>query len=131
MLAHASSFSFPFIPRLLKKRLKKNKIQKRGAGWEKFENGYLPPIDRAGGVGPETSRLSSGREVSKLLRGPSSGPFLIREEASEASRPPNGREIPPAYFFYFLLELIFYKLFKIHTFSNTRFISPYSFVDII
>jgi hypothetical protein len=57
--------------------------------------------------------------------------FFIREEALETSHPPNGREVPTSLiFYYFLLEFMFYKLFKIYTFFKYKIYSPYSFVYI-
>jgi hypothetical protein len=52
-----------------KKGLKK--IEKGVPGGKNWKNRYLPPVDRAGGVGPGTSRPSSGREVPKIFSGPS------------------------------------------------------------
>jgi hypothetical protein len=50
--------------------------------------------------------------------------FLIREEAPETSRPPNGQEVPISLiFYYFLLEFMFYKLFKIYTFFKYKIYS--------
>jgi hypothetical protein len=94
------------------------------------KNRYLPPVDRTGGVGPGISRLSSGREVPEA---PPEGLFANKKYFLFAKRPlrhparPVGGMHPPAYF---LLELIFYKLFKIHTFFKYKIYSPYSFVDI-
>jgi hypothetical protein len=49
--------------------------------------------------------------------------FLIAKRSlRQASRPASGREVPLLIFYYFLLEFMFYKLFKIQTFLNTRFI---------
>jgi hypothetical protein len=51
----------------LKKRLKKIKFEKGVPIGKKSKNGYLLSVDRAGGVGPGTSRPTSGREVPKLI----------------------------------------------------------------
>jgi hypothetical protein len=60
----------------LKKGFKKIKIRKTVLVGNNLKNGCLPPVDRAGGVGPGTSRPSRGRDVPKnfcrpLLRAPS------------------------------------------------------------
>jgi hypothetical protein len=55
------------------KRNKKIKFEKGEPDRKKSKNGCLPPADRVGGVGPGTSRPSSGREVPKIFRGPSRG----------------------------------------------------------
>jgi hypothetical protein len=47
-----------------------------------LKNGYLPPADWAGGVGPGTSRSSSGREVP---RGPLREFFICEEVPAGAS----------------------------------------------
>jgi hypothetical protein len=44
---------------------KKIKFGKGELDGKNSENRYLPPVDRAGGVGPGTSRPSSGREVPR------------------------------------------------------------------
>jgi hypothetical protein len=38
--------------------------------WKFLKNRYLPPDQRAGGVGPETSRPSNGREVPNFFSSP-------------------------------------------------------------
>jgi hypothetical protein len=52
-----------------------------------LKNGYLPPADWAGGVGPGTSRPSSGRDVP---RGPLREFFICEEVPAGA-----GGGIPP------------------------------------
>jgi hypothetical protein len=59
----------------LKKRLKKFKFGKGVPIRKISENGYLPPDQRAGGMGPGTSRPLDGREVPKLFPDPSRGPL--------------------------------------------------------
>jgi hypothetical protein len=57
------------------KEFKKIKFEK-GVPIRKFsKNGYFPPDQRAGGVGPETSRPFNGREVPKLFPGLSREPL--------------------------------------------------------
>jgi hypothetical protein len=53
------------------KRIKKIKFKKEVPDTKNSKNGYFPPVDRAGGMGPGTSRPSNGREVPKLFAGPS------------------------------------------------------------
>jgi hypothetical protein len=118
----------------LKKGLK-IKFEKWVPVVKNWKNGYLPPVDWAGGMGPGTSRPSSGRDVPKIFPGPSQEPlkkFLIREELPEAGIPPGQwAGGAPAYFFcYILLEFMVYKPFEIQNFFKYNIYSPYSFVYI-
>jgi hypothetical protein len=54
-----------------KKGFKKIKFEKGVLIWKISKNGYLLPDQRAGGVGPETSRPSNGREVLNFFLSPS------------------------------------------------------------
>jgi hypothetical protein len=112
-----------------------------------LKNGCLPSVDRAGGVGPGTSRLPRGRDIPKNFCKPLPRAlsrirkFLIREEVPEAGNPPGQRAggIPPGqwagcslliFFCYFLLEFMIYNLFEIQTIFKYNIDSPYSFVYI-
>jgi hypothetical protein len=62
-----------WLRNFFKKRVKKIKFKKGVPVGKNWKNRYLLPVDRAGGVGPGTSRPSSGREVPKIFPGPSRG----------------------------------------------------------
>jgi hypothetical protein len=100
--------------------------------WKISKNGYLPPDPGAGGVGSDTSRPSNGREVANLFPGPPEGLFANKKFFLFAKRPlprlqrhparPTGGRCLAMPISHFLFEFMFYKLFKIYTFLNTRFI---------
>jgi hypothetical protein len=79
-----------------------------------------------------------GGRSQNYFQAPPEGLFANKKSFLFANRPlryptrPTGRRggAHLAYFFYFLLEFIFYKLFKIHTFFKYKIYSPYSFVYI-
>jgi hypothetical protein len=91
------------------------KIRKRVPDRKIWKNGYLPPVDRAGGVGPGTSRPSNGREVPKLSADPPEGLFankklflFVKRSLRHPARLLGGRFPPYFCFFYFgLLFLVF------------------------
>jgi hypothetical protein len=56
-----------FPPHVFKKGIKKLKLGKGVPVGNILKNGYLPPADRAGGVGPGTSHPSSGQEAPEGL----------------------------------------------------------------
>jgi hypothetical protein len=73
------------------KKDKKIKFEKGEPDRINSRNGYLPPVDRAGGVGPETSRPSNGREVplSYSRRGSCGGvPSIQRAGGAPRGIPP-------------------------------------------
>jgi hypothetical protein len=122
----------------LKKRIKKLKFEKGEPDGKNSENGYLSPVDRAGGVGPRTSLPPKRAGGPKKFQDPSREPlreyekFLICEEVPEADLPPGQwAGGAPAYdFCSIFLEFMFHKLFEIQTFFKYKIYSPYSYVCI-
>jgi hypothetical protein len=95
--------------------------RRRGAG-------DLPSIQRAGGsktikrpLPRASSRIPERLFADKKL-------FLFAKRPLTHPARPTGGRCP--IFYYFLLEFMFYKLFKIHTFFKYKIYSLYSFVYI-
>jgi hypothetical protein len=119
------------IVSFFKKEIKKNKIRKRGAGWEKFGK-WVPPARSppAHPTGGRFKKISSPLPFSYSRRDLRGRPPARPVGGRHPARPVGGR--PPARpmggrssdydFYYIFLKFIFHKLFEIQTFLNKRFI---------
>jgi hypothetical protein len=63
---------------------------------ENFKKWVPPARSTGGGVGPDTTRPSNGREVPNLFPGPSRGPFSNKQLFLFAKRPLPRRQRHPA-----------------------------------